>query len=88
VEAFKQKMKENENADKSDSSDNTEIDESSSAEKSTLLPTSASIHDPISTILGNSEVRESYSAVKFRIIKRDKVIIQNLISSHFKQTTQ
>lgn len=87
MEAFKQKMKENENADKSDSSDNTEIDESST-EKSTLLPTSASIHDPISTILGNSEVRESYSAVKSRIIKRDKVIIQNLISSHFKQTTQ
>lgn len=61
MEAFKQKMKEKENADKSDSSDNTEIDESSVDvnEKSTLLPTSASIHDPISTILGNSEVSES-----------------------------
>ena len=80
-------MKLKENADKSDSSDNTEIDESST-EKSTLLPTSASIHDPISTILGNSEVRESYSAVKSRFIKHDKVVIQSVISSHFKPTTQ
>lgn len=52
-------MKEKEAADasdKCDSSDNTEIDESCVTEKSTLLPTSASIHDPISTMLGNSEV--------------------------------